>query len=296
MQEQSFHTRIKNIHQMLFEMATGNLSFRINPQNCNDEITELETVLNMLAATMQNIFPKYGYVTPFYNYQNLVQFSLELDEYHNIKSFSEAAPTILNYTSADLVTFNFSEILVDQSLPIWNNIKAELITNEAYHESLQILFITQQKQIVSSFCTITRHLYSNTVLVCSVTTILQDLISDFGLIKPITPRESEFVIIQNVYEYIKEHLEEPLPTTKELAQLFGSNEFKLKERFRHFFNTSIYQFYNDERLKRAHYLIEQSSVPLKEIAFMCGFNDYTNFYKAFRKKYKYVPSDIKRSL
>ena len=73
---------------MLFEMATGNLSFRIEMQNNNDEVAELETVLNMLAATMQNIFPKYGYVTPFYSYQNLVQFSLELDENHNIKSFN----------------------------------------------------------------------------------------------------------------------------------------------------------------------------------------------------------------
>ena len=53
---------------MLFEMATGNLSFRIEPQNNNDEIEELETVLNILAATMQNTFPKHGYVTPFYNY------------------------------------------------------------------------------------------------------------------------------------------------------------------------------------------------------------------------------------
>lgn len=101
-------------------------------------------------------------------------------------------------------------------------------------------------------------------------------------------------IIQKVQDYILNNLEEPLPTTKELSKMFGTNEFTLKENFRNILKTSIYQFYNDERLKKAHFLIQQTSIPLKEISFLCGFNDYTNFYKAFRKKYNYTPSDLDR--
>ncbi len=106
--------------------------------------------------------------------------------------------------------------------------------------------------------------------------------------------QTDAVLLQNIYEYITEHLDEPLPSTKELSKMFGTNEFKLKDSFRHFFKTSIYQFYNDERLKKAHQLIEQTSIPIKEIAFISGFNDYTNFYKAFKKKYGYSPSDLNR--
>ena len=106
--------------------------------------------------------------------------------------------------------------------------------------------------------------------------------------------ETTTSIIQKVQEYILNHLEEPLPSTNELSRIFGTNEFTLKENFRDVLNTSIYQFYNDERLKRAHYLIEQTNVPLKEIAFICGFNDYNNFSKAFKKKFNYSPSDINR--
>ena len=91
------------------------------------------------------------------------------------------------------------------------------------------------------------------------------------------------------------HLEEPLPTLKELSKLFGTNEFKLKDGFRHFFKTSIYKFYTEERLKQAHVLIQQTDFPLKEIAYMSGFNDYTNFSKAFKKQYHYPPSDLKRN-
>jgi transcriptional regulator GlxA family with amidase domain len=103
------------------------------------------------------------------------------------------------------------------------------------------------------------------------------------------------VIIQKVQDYILNNLEEPLPTTKELSKMFGTNEFTLKENFRNILKTSIYQFYNDERLKKAHFLIQHTSIPLKEISFLCGFNDYTNFFKAFKKKYNYTPSDLSRN-
>jgi transcriptional regulator GlxA family with amidase domain len=104
------------------------------------------------------------------------------------------------------------------------------------------------------------------------------------------------IIVQKVLDYIQNHLEEPLPSTKNLAKMFGTNEFKLKELFRNYFNTSIYQFYNDERLKKAHQMIEQTNIPLKEIAYSIGFNDYVIFSKAFKKKFKYPPSQLKRDL
>ncbi len=109
-----------------------------------------------------------------------------------------------------------------------------------------------------------------------------------------TTKQSDAELIQKVIDYIQNHLEESLPTTKELSKMFGTNEFTLKDSFRNILKTSIYQFYNDERLKKAHFLIKQTSIPLKEIAFICGFNDYPNFYKAFKKRFNYPPSELNR--
>lgn len=102
-------------------------------------------------------------------------------------------------------------------------------------------------------------------------------------------------LIQKVQEYILTHLDEDLPSSKKLAQMFGTNEFTLKQNFRNLSKTSIYQFYNDERLKKAHLLIKQTNIPLTKIAILSGFNNYTNFFKAFKKKYKVAPGDLKRS-
>lgn len=110
-----------------------------------------------------------------------------------------------------------------------------------------------------------------------------------------TSKISDTVLIQKVLDYIQNHLEEPLPSTKEMSKMFGTNEFFLKDSFRKLLQTSIYQCYNDERLKKAHLLILETDFPLKEIAFICGFNDYTNFYKAFKKKYGITPSEFKQN-
>ena len=106
--------------------------------------------------------------------------------------------------------------------------------------------------------------------------------------------DTTVLMVQKVLDYIQNHLEEPLPSTKRLSKMFGTNEFTLKENFRRLLKTSIYQFYNEERLKKAHTLIEKTRIPLKEIALLSGFTDYTNFYKAFKKKFNYPPSELKR--
>lgn len=107
-------------------------------------------------------------------------------------------------------------------------------------------------------------------------------------------KDTSLLIVRKVLDYIQNNLEEPLPSTKKLARMFGTNEFALKDNFRRLQKTSIYQFYNDERLKKAHLLIEETALPFKDIALSCGFSDYPSFLKAFKKKYHYSPSSITR--
>ncbi|WP_339887741.1 helix-turn-helix domain-containing protein [uncultured Flavobacterium sp.] len=284
--------QIKNIYQMLFEIATGNLSYRITEESESHEVNEVAKTLNNLAEKLQQIILENGYVNPHYTYQNLVQITIILNSDYQIISFSPNLPNFLNSKTKDLINSDFINLLSQKSIPLWKKIKEEVNNDDQYHNTIQLILIDNQKQLVPTFCTVYRLYFSNNIFISSVTTILQDITTDSS--KAI-PRKSDAVIIQEVYEYIMSHLEEPLPTLKELSHIFGTNEFKLKDGFRHFFNTSIYRFYTEQRLKQAHALILQTNLPLKEIAFMSGFNDYTNFSKAFKKQYHYPPSDLKRN-
>ena len=154
--------------------------------------------------------------------------------------------------------------------------------------------IDKNNQIYPSYFNVSSLINCDKIIVSGITTILQD----YTYRIPINnlKKTENASIVQNVYDYILNNLEEPLPSIKELAKKFGTNDFKLKEDFRIKFNTSIYKFYTDERLKRATYLIQKTEIPIKEIAFICGFNDYNNFSKAFKKKYNYPPSALKRDI
>ena len=283
--------QIKAIYQMLFEMATGNLSFRISESNENPELNKIAKTLNLLAKELKEIILEVGFINPHYAYQNLIQNCFLLNENFQIISFSPSVLEMLNQSEENLHKIDFDKVLTAQSAAVWELCKKELRHNQKYHNTIHLTFQNSQNQIIPAFCSITKLMLSNKILVSNVATILFDITSDRA---NTTPKKTDAVIIQEVYEYIMAHLEEPLPTLKELSKLFGTNEFKLKDGFKHFFKTSIYKFYTEERLKQAHLLIQQTNFPLKEIAYMSGFNDYTNFSKAFKKQYHYPPSDVKR--
>ncbi|MBG6062906.1 AraC-like DNA-binding protein [Flavobacterium sp. CG_9.1] len=295
MENQTTQQRIKAIYQMLFEMATGNLSFRIFKTDQNDEIGKLSEMLNSLAGEMHDILLQSGYVNPHYSYQNLVQTTFILDDNFIIRSFNAHVPEALYYKSEELFQVDFGKFIAPQSFSIWNQKKNEASLDDNYHSTVPLIFITGNYKLLPIFCTISRLRYSDKIIVNSITTILQELLSDPKYVIKVNPeKQSEAVVMQNLYDYILNHLEEPLPTLKELAVLFDTNEYKLKQGFRELFKTSIYSFYHEERLKRAHLMVNQTNIPLKEIAIMNGFNSYLNFYKAFKKRFKYAPSEIDR--
>jgi AraC-like DNA-binding protein len=295
MENQKTQQRIKAIYQMLFEMATGNLAFRIIKTDQDDEVGKISEMLNKLAGEMHDILLRSGYVNPHYSYQNLVQTTFILDDNFIISNFNAHVLQALYYESEELFQVDFGKFIAPQSSSIWNQKKIEASLDDNYHSTVHLIFVTGNNKLLPTFCTISRLRYSNKIIVNSITTILQELLSDPKYVIKINPeRQSEAIVMQNLYDYILNHLEEPLPTLKELAILFDYNEYKLKLGFREFFKTSIYNFYHEERLKRAHLMIQQTKIPLKEIAIMNGFNTYLNFYKAFKKRFKYAPSEVDR--
>ncbi|MBW4361045.1 AraC family transcriptional regulator [Flavobacterium sp. NAS39] len=280
---------------MLFELATGNLTFRLQRDTENHQLDELVVLLNTTAEKMELLISQLGYINPHYSYQNLVRATLILDNNFTIKSFSPEVPILLEYHADQLFELGFHEILARPSIPLWEVIKAATSADVKTHSTVQFLFLTSSQHLIPSFCTVSRLLYSNWIIINSITTILQDLLPEAtDASNSVNNRQSDAILIQNVRTYILKNLENPLPNTNELSKMFHVNEFKLKDSFRHFFNTSIYQFYTEERLKKAQLLILQTGIPLKEIAFISGYNDYTNFYKAFKKRFNYSPSELKR--
>lgn len=293
--------RIVALHRMLFEMARGNFSNRIPLSSYDDELETLVVLVNMVAEEMRESIFHAGYVNPHNSYRFITQANLVLDKLLNIKSFNPSLLTMLGYESSELSNQSLGAFLTPDSLEKLDFVK------EAFHDTISdqtmipLQFLTKDQLIFNADCSITKLfdrdelILSFVVSVSQNANVLLELKNADESEKHPNSRKSDALLIQRVYDYILAHLEEPLPSLKELSKLFGTNEYKLKDGFRHFFKTSIYKFYTVERLKRTYLMIQQTTIPLKNIAIMNGFTDYPNFSKSFKKQFGISPNEIART-
>ncbi len=301
MDKQHNQERIVALHQMLFEMARGNFSNRIPLSSYDDELETLVVLVNMVAEEMRESIFHAGYVNPHNSYRFITQANLVLDKLLHVKSFNPSLLTMLGYESSELSNQSLGAFLTPDSLEKLDFVK------EAFHDTISsqtmipLQFLTKDQLILNADCSITKLFDRDELILSFVVSVSQNANfllelknADESERHP-NSRKSDALLIQRVYDYILAHLEEPLPSLKELSKIFGTNEYKLKDGFRHFFKTSIYKFYTVERLKRAYLMIQQTTIPLKNIALMNGFTDYPNFSKSFKKQFGISPNEIART-
>ena len=297
MEDEMNQQRIEGMYRMLLEMADGNFNYELPTTGREDTLESLLVLLNMLAKELRVSLSHWGYIDPHKIYHYLQQVAFILDKGLTIESFSAHTPLLLGYSAPSLHNRNLRGLLSSPSVAVLEETLENLYREAEYSTTLELVFITSDDLTMPCYCTLSRLLYDTKILVSSVCIILQDSAAAIPSAGPATgqvPGRSEDVkSIQAIYDYVLNNLENPLPTGKVLARKFGINELKLKLGFKEFFNTSVYKLYNSERLKKAHLLIKDSTLPLQEISDISGFTSYANFSKAFRKAYGYAPRDLR---
>lgn len=290
--------RIQHIRQMLLEMASGNFDGRIPRTTQDDDLESVIVLVNMLAEEMkESLFPK-GYLNLHHLQNAPISISFITDCDFTIREMSFSCKQLFGCNSEAATGLSFRDLLTEDSKLNLENLEQSILINE----DCSLLTLTYKtfsgNAITPLFSSVGRLQNDNGFVIHSIVNYPDTefpIKEDYHSKRLVKTRRTEAKLMQQVYDYILAHLEGPLPTLRELSRMFGTNEYKLKEGFRHFFNTSIYQFYNDERLERCCLLIRETTIPLKQIAYMYGFNSYPSFSKAFKKKYGHSPTDLKKN-
>ena len=102
------------------------------------------------------------------------------------------------------------------------------------------------------------------------------------------PQETD--LVSRVVEHINRHVTEPL-TLESLARLFYVSVYHLSHAFTRETGTSIYRYVVLKRLVLAREYLSQGHAP-GAVYKLCGFGDYANFYRAFKKEYGVSPSEF----
>ncbi|RAR46491.1 helix-turn-helix domain-containing protein [Flavobacterium lacus] len=290
MDKKQNHSNI--IFHILFQLATGKTDWNYETFPQNKEWQKIKSLLIEVTKQLEQIISQSEVHSPYYNYQNGFHFALLLTPNFTIMEYNHKLPNELGYKPKEVQNNKLADLLHNnQTLPI-PTIKK--ILKQKKELQLLLTFRTKQQKVITANCTLILLPGSATILLIAIKTIQKEIWDILQLDQNANRTDAEIIQIQKVSQFILSQLHLPLPTTREIATQFQTNEFTLKKLFRDHLHTSIYQFYNHERLKNAHELIQQTNLSLVEIALHCGFNDYHSFATAFKKKYHYPPSQVKR--
>ncbi len=99
--------------------------------------------------------------------------------------------------------------------------------------------------------------------------------------------------INQIVAYINNHYNEDL-TLDYLAEQFYLSKYHLSRQFKQFTGLSLYQFIMKKRLTIARNMLMYGKT-VTEAYTECGFNDYSNFLKAFKREFGEKPSDFMKN-
>ena len=121
-------------------------------------------------------------------------------------------------------------------------------------------------------------------LLFGLTSAHESLMSQFLLLKQPAPT--------NIPEIMEKNLMNPV-SIEDLAYLSGRSLSSFKRHFKEIYNMPPAQWMREKRLDKARELLANSSLSVTEICTFTGFENFSHFSRAFKKRFGYPPSNLK---
>ncbi len=183
-----------------------------------------------------------------------------------------------------LKTTSFSENVLafkhtssfSKSLPLCirtRNILEELM-NHKYSDSFENIFINAQTQLL---------------LLCNVECMFGDDEGSFSC--KFLAHEADREKIALARTILLEHIGEPL-TIKELSRKAAINECYLKKGFKEMYGTTIFDFFQSQRMEHAKYLLYEKGLTVTEVSDSLGYSSISHFSTAFKKHTGIKPCEL----
>ncbi len=197
----------------------------------------------------------------------------------HLSQFVKSAPSNSTVTE-DILHFkhpsSFSKLL-----PLCGRTRMvlEALLNHTYTDSLENIYINAQIQMLL--------LYS-----------LECMLGDEKGDKAIESFQCKFLAneadrdkIVKAREILLQHIGEPI-TIKELSRKVAINECYLKKGFKELFGTTVFDFYQSQRMEHARYLLYEKGLSVTEVSMMLGYSSISHFSTAFKKHTGLKPCEL----
>ncbi|MET0242703.1 MAG: AraC family transcriptional regulator, partial [Flavitalea sp.] len=151
----------------------------------------------------------------------------------------------------------------------------EALLNHSYTDTLENIYINAQTQML---------------LLYSLECMLGDKEIETFQCKFLA-NEADRSKISKAREVLLQHIGEPI-TIKELSRKVAINECYLKKGFKEMFGTTIFDFYQSQRMEHARYLLYEKGLSVTEVSMMLGYSSISHFSTAFKKHTGLKPCEL----
>lgn len=181
-----------------------------------------------------------------------------------------------NNLSDSLLSFTYTSSF-SKILPICNKTRAVLngLVNHTYSDTLENIYVNAQTQMLL--------LYS---MDCMLGEKEIDTISCKFL-----ANEADRDKIVKAREILIQQIGEPI-TIKELSRKVAMNECYLKKGFKEMFGSTIFDFYQSQRMEHAKYLLYEKGLSVTDVSLMLGYSSISHFSTAFKKHTGLKPCEL----
>jgi AraC-like DNA-binding protein len=97
--------------------------------------------------------------------------------------------------------------------------------------------------------------------------------------------------ILHAREVLLQHIGDPI-TIKELSKKVAINECYLKKGFKEIFGTTIFDFYQQQRMEHAKYLLYEKGLSVTDVSALLGYSSISHFSTAFKKHTGLKPCEL----
>ena len=192
-----------------------------------------------------------------------------------LQQFAKAHKTPI--TLSDKVVSFTHQSSFSKMLPLCGKtrIAIEALLNHTYTDTLENIFINAQTQIL--------FLYSSDAM-------LGDREESTFHCKFLSNEADREKIIK-AREILVQHIGEPI-TIKALSRKVAINECYLKKGFKEIFVTTIFDFYQSQRMEHAKYLLYDKGLSVTEVSLLLGYSSISHFSTAFKKHTGIKPCEL----
>ena len=159
-----------------------------------------------------------------------------------------------------------------KTLPICNKTRSVLegLLNNNYTDTLENIYVNAQTQML---------------LLYGLDCMLGEKEIDTITCKFLA-NEADRDKVARAREILIQHIGEPI-TIKELSRKVAINECYLKKGFKEMFGTTIFDFYQSQRMEHAKYLLYEKGMSVTEVALLLAYSSISHFSTAFKKTHRH---------